>query len=157
MTIAVRLRVMTAGDVGEAADLCTQLGYPSTRDEVAERFGRLDPASERVIVAVDSDDTVIGWIHVAEIHSLLLSATGDIAGLVVDERHRGRRIGEALVAAAEAWAAERGLQRVDVRSNVIRTDAHRFYERLAYRRYKTSFVFRREIGLRQPAASGNGG
>jgi GNAT superfamily N-acetyltransferase len=136
---------MVADDLSAVTRLCDQLGYPSPADEVADRLGRFDPRREQMIVALDEEGRVIGWVHVAEVRSAVLSRAADIGGLVVDQAHRGRGIGEELMAAAEAWAVDRGLERVDVRSNVIRVDAHRFYERIGYRKIKTSFVLRREI------------
>jgi len=65
--------------------------------------------------------------------------------LVVDERHRNRRIGEALVSAAEAWARQQGYSAMIVHSNVIRTDAHRFYGRLGYDTVKAQQYFHKEL------------
>jgi GNAT superfamily N-acetyltransferase len=46
---------------------------------------------------------------------------------------------------AEQWAGERGCCAVSVHSNVIRKDAHRFYERLGYRVVKTQLALRRDL------------
>lgn len=54
-------------------------------------------------------------------------------------------VGATLLAAAEAWAAARGHDTLRVRSNVIRVDAHRFYERLGYERVKQSLVFQKHL------------
>jgi GNAT superfamily N-acetyltransferase len=69
----------------------------------------------------------------------------EIAGLVIDLEHRGRGIGERLLRRAEAWARECGVDRVRVRTNVRREDAHRFYERLGYVREKSQHVFQRKL------------
>jgi GNAT superfamily N-acetyltransferase len=50
-------------------------------------------------------------------------------------------VGKLLVQAAVRWAAERGYAKVRVRSNVVREDAHRFYEREGFQRAKTQAVF----------------
>ena len=50
-----------------------------------------------------------------------------------------------LVAAVERWAADRGLEEMAVRSNVIRTESHPFYERLGYARVKTSHIYRKDL------------
>jgi len=62
--------------------------------------------------------------------------------MVVEEGLRSQGIGAALVRAAEAWLKERGCGVIEVTSNLVRTDAHRFYERIGYER--TSLRFARD-------------
>lgn len=68
-----------------------------------------------------------------------------VGGLVVDAAHRTQGIGRELMLAAERWAVERGCVSVDVRSNVVRKDAHIFYERIGYRNAKTQYAFRKRL------------
>lgn len=65
----------------------------------------------------------------------------EILALSVDENNRSNGIGAALLRTAEEWAREQGARRVRVRSNVIRKDAHRFYEREEYAPVKDQRVF----------------
>ena len=61
----VTIRAMTAADVDAAARLATQLGYPSTPEEVLRRFHAIASLPENhVIVAASEAGTVVGWIHV---------------------------------------------------------------------------------------------
>jgi GNAT superfamily N-acetyltransferase len=55
------------------------------------------------------------------------------------------RLSAALTAAAEKRAAASGCTTIRLRSNVIRGDAHRFYERLGYERLKTQYAFRKGV------------
>ncbi len=87
------------------------------------------------------DDVVVGWIHVAAVLHMQSDPRAEIGGLVVSASARGRRIGAALVARAEAWAREHGFGSILVRSQTMREDAHRFYVREGYVRTKTSAVF----------------
>jgi GNAT superfamily N-acetyltransferase len=64
---------------------------------------------------------------------------------VVDTDHRGLGIGRRLVEALEAWAADRGLPEIAVRSNILRIESHPFYDRLGYRRAKTQHSYRKEL------------
>jgi GNAT superfamily N-acetyltransferase len=63
--------------------------------------------------------------------------------LVVDEAHRTRGVGRALVAAAEDWVRSRGAKRFVVTTALRRADAHAFYEKLQFthtgRRYGKDF------------------
>ncbi len=142
----MRIRPMTAADASQVADLTTQLGYPTTPEEAADRLGPISerPGDHAVLIA-DEDGRAIGWVHVELLPSLASGLQANIGGLVVDERHRSDGIGAELLAAAEAWAVERGARRMSVRSRVARERAHRFYEREGYALIKTSHVFEKRI------------
>lgn len=95
--------------------------------------------------AVLVTDDLTGWIHVALVQSLESAPFAEIRGLVVDEAHRGRGIGQTLVAAAEDWARSRDVNRIRVRSNVKRERTHPFYERLGYATTKSQKVFDKRL------------
>jgi GNAT superfamily N-acetyltransferase len=137
---------MVASDAAIVADLTTQLGYPSSADEIATRFAELRGRhDDEVLVATDSNDTPIGWVHVARVAALESSATAFIGGLVVDDAHRSGGIGAELLAAAEDWARRRGAATMIVRSRSTRERAHRFYERAGYAQIKLSHVFEKPL------------
>lgn len=145
---SIRIREAREADASRVADLLRQLGYPTPQEQVADRLRRLgvpDTANDGVLVAC-LEDRPVAWIQVSIVDSLESGPFAEIRGLVVDENHRGARIGEALVRAAEAWAREHGQTRLRVRSNVIRERAHRFYLRLGYEQAKTQAVFVRDLG-----------
>jgi GNAT superfamily N-acetyltransferase len=52
---------------------------------------------------------------------------------------RGRGIGEAMIRFAIARAADAGASKVQLTSNSVRTDAHRFYRRLGFEQSHTGF------------------
>lgn len=133
-------------DAPVLARLAGELGYPTTADEVLGRLQHLlgDP-EHALFVTEDAHAGVTGWIHVFIGHRLESGSFAEIGGLVVAEGRRGSGAGARLVAAAESWALERGLTEIRVRSNVVREGAHRFYERLGYRRVKSQAVFARDL------------
>ena len=47
--------------------------------------------------------------------------------------------------AAENWAIEKGCFNIYIRSNVIRTRAHEFYERMGYTMVKSHYIFRKAL------------
>lgn len=129
-------------DAGRLADLATQLGYPSTPQEITRRLVPISSHAEHAVFVAESEGEVAGWVHVY-LHSLLIADTeAEIGGLVVDEARRGTGVGRLLMQQAERWALEQGCGSVYVRSNVIRTEAHKFYEELGYVRFKTQHAFR---------------
>jgi N-acetylglutamate synthase-like GNAT family acetyltransferase len=129
-------------DAPALAELCGQLGYPATRQQVVARLAAIeaDPAG-RLLVAEDAEGRVVGWLHVAQQAHLVEEEIAEILGLVVAETTRGAGVGAQLLHAAEAWARERGIAHVRVRSRVERERAHRFYERAGYARRKVQQVF----------------
>ncbi|MBS1239687.1 MAG: Aminoglycoside N(6)-acetyltransferase type 1, partial [Proteobacteria bacterium] len=62
--------------------------------------------------------------------------------MVVEEGLRSQGIGAELVRAAEDWLKAQGCGMIEVTSNLKRTEAHRFYERLGFER--TSLRFARD-------------
>ena len=68
---------------------------------------------------------------------------GRIVALVIADGHRGRGIGKALVADAEARMRARGCEKMEVTSNVVLVDAHAFYEALGLQ--KSSFRFAKDL------------
>lgn len=129
-------------DAPRLAELSTQLGYPASADDIARRLAKLLPRTEHFLrVAESPAGEAIGWIHAEERQILESGPWCEIMGLVVDAGQRGHGAGRALVSEVEAWARDRGVRAVKVRSNVAREDSHPFYLRLGYARSKTQHVY----------------
>ena len=142
--MSVAVRPMRPDDAAEVAELTTQLGYPSGRSDIERRLAGIDGNDDALLVA-ELDGAVVGWIHMRVVRLLEIDTLAEIWGLVVDEDARGRGVGAALIAAGERWAAERGMAAIQVRSNVVRERAHRFYQREGYEVVKTSFTMRKAL------------
>jgi GNAT superfamily N-acetyltransferase len=133
-------------DAQAIAELGAQLGYRSTRQQIASRLAGVEAEpSSRVLVAECGDGRVIGWLHVAARTQLTEDCCAEILGLVVDETSRGGGIGAALIGAAEEWARSKGCVRMRVRSRDTRERAHRFYERAGYERNKVQLVLHKPL------------
>jgi GNAT superfamily N-acetyltransferase len=136
---------MKPEDSAVVADLCGQLGYPATPDQVLERIGRVERLTRAALFVGEEEGRVIGWIHVAIIQVLEADLYAEIGGLVVDSGHRSRGAGGVLVDAAEEWARSQGCGAMRVRSRIMRERAHAFYERLGYARIKTQHSFEKRL------------
>jgi GNAT superfamily N-acetyltransferase len=148
----MRIRPMTAADADEVAALCGQLGYPSTPAQIAHRFSLLIEQRENAVFVAeddeddeDDDEQLVGWIHVVGRVYLDSDPFAQIGGIVVDERWRGQGVGRALLAQAEEWANSRGYDEIRLWSNVVRSQAHAFYEQFGYTPVKSSYVFRKSL------------
>jgi len=140
----VAIRPAVPSDSAALARLIGQLGYSAAEDEVAERLGLMEREG-RVVLVAELDGVVVGCLSTSVIRVLHRPApVGRISMMVVDEGLRGRGIGALLVRAAERALKAQGCYMVEVTSNLTRTDAHRFYERLGYER--TSVRLARELG-----------
>jgi GNAT superfamily N-acetyltransferase len=140
------VRPMARGDVAEVTELCGQLSYPSTAAQVAHRFDLLEHDREHALfVAQAPDGKVVGWVHAHEVRLMESDPLVEIWGLVVDAAHHRQGVGQALMRCAEEWASQRGYAEVRLRSNVVRTEAHRFYQHLGYQISKTSYTFEKSL------------
>jgi ribosomal protein S18 acetylase RimI-like enzyme len=141
---AATIRLASVADAEVISALFTQLGHPAGAEEVAARLERFAQAGEEALVA-ELDGEVVGVTALSVMRTLHRpTSVGRMSVLVVSEVVRGRGIGRALVAAAEARLAERGCALVEVTSNQQRVQAHAFYEGLGYQ--KTSFRFFKALG-----------
>jgi GNAT superfamily N-acetyltransferase len=137
------IRPATLADHPSIAALTGELGYPTTTEAMLARM-QMRPETEAVFVAT-TDHEVIAWIQTGITWSLEAGSFAEIRGLVVAASHRSGGIGASLVAAAEQWATSRGMDRLRVRSNVIRERTHRFYERLGFTLTKSQKTFDKKL------------
>jgi len=151
MTDRVTIRTALLGDAPNLAVLSGVLGYPVVDETLALRLGNLLTRNEDIVLVVEvAPSQVVGWLHGAEQELLESGRRCEILGLVVDAVYRGQGVGRQLVAAVEEWAATRGLDQMVVRSNVVRTGSHPFYERLGYVRAKTQHAYRKQLTAHGP-------
>ena len=137
----VPTRIARMEDAAEVARLCTQLGYPTTTEEMAARMGVVISAGDRQVFVVEDHGSLLGWIGVELRTTLETGRKAEIVGLVVDAGARRTGAGKALVSAAEAWVVQHGLDAVMVRSNVARVESHPFYEGIGFVRGKSQHVY----------------
>lgn len=138
------LREARAGDAAEIAWLALELGYPASTEAMHARLQSLLPRPQHRIV-VAQRERLLGWIAMERRCTLESGEFAEIVGLVVDAAMRGRGVGRALVADAEAWALEQGFDAIRVRSNVARDASHPFYESLGFARIKTQHAYRKAL------------
>ena|SRR5271155_2232193 len=142
----VRIRPARLEDAEALANLATQLGYASTAVQMTARLRQILPHPDHaVFVAELPGSGACGFAQVFAGIALESGPRAEILGLVTDASLRSRGIGRRLVAEAERWAQARGFAVICVRSQVVRADAHRFYEGLGYECAKTQKYFRKPL------------
>jgi GNAT superfamily N-acetyltransferase len=133
-------------DVAALTRLAVELGYPAGESEIRRRFDHVGSVKDQqLFVAEASGGEVIGWVHVHFGRWLVVDPRGEVMGLVVSSAARGRGVGRRLMQAAEAWTKQQGGTQLTLRSNVVRKEAHVFYERVGYKVTKTSLNFSKEL------------
>jgi GNAT superfamily N-acetyltransferase len=94
---------------------------------------RLQTSDADRLVVADVRGKVVG---LACLHTSLSveydEPAAKLSAIVVDERHRRRGIGEALVATMEAEARQRGCCLIFLTTAEQRHDAHAFYRRIGF-------------------------
>jgi ribosomal protein S18 acetylase RimI-like enzyme len=146
MSALVSIRNASLSDSPRISELCGVLGYPVSAEVMAERLARvIDRPEDTVLVAVLPSGRIVGWLHASERQLLEMGRYAEILGLVVDASHRSLGAGRELVASAEEWARARGLTDLHVRSNIVRTESHPFYQRLGFVRVKTQHAYRKAL------------
>jgi len=144
------IRSAQRDDAPHLARLARDLGYTINSESVSAAIDRLQPDGGAVFVA-DTDERLTGWIHVYRSRVLQTEPFAEVGGLVVDPQYRGGGVGRRLLETAERWADTNGLTVIRPRSNIVRSNAHRFYERHGYSVEKTSYTFAKQVN-----ASGSG-
>lgn len=94
------IRRARLADAPVIATLFTELGYPSTLDEIARRLPRLLADHDEAVFVAD-DGVVVGCLHIGVYAILERDLSAQIMGLVVAASHRRRGVGRSLIEAAE--------------------------------------------------------
>jgi ribosomal protein S18 acetylase RimI-like enzyme len=103
----------------------------------------LGGASDRatVLVAEDSHGKRLGFIHLCgEPDYYTRAECGHIADIVVAPEARGRGVGEALMAAGERWARDRGYMILTLNVFLENQHARALYERLGFHAETVRYV-----------------
>ena len=140
------IREARVGDVAALTRLAGELGYPAEESQIHRRFEHvLADKDQQIFVAEESGGEVVGWVHVHLGRWLVVDPRGEVMGLIVSPALRGRGVGRRLMQAAEVWTQQQGGTLLTLRSNIVRKEAHVFYERIGYQVTKTSLNFSKTL------------
>ena len=140
------IREAAGTDVPALTRLAGELGYASEETQIKLRLDHVTAdKNQRLFVAEDSGGEVVGWVHVNFGRWLVVDPRGEVMGLIVSAAMRGRGVGRRLMQAAEAWTKHRGGTLLTLRSNIVRKEAHGFYEGIGYKITKTSLNFAKTL------------
>jgi GNAT superfamily N-acetyltransferase len=106
---------------------------PAAPAEYASALAEID-ATEGAVLVAELDGEVVGVCQLIVFRHLQRRGgrCAEIESVHVHPEHRGSGLGSGLLRYAIDRARGLGCYRVQLTSNVVRSDAHRFYERLGF-------------------------
>lgn len=132
----------TAEVLGACHRLIPQLSSSSAPNTMME-LEEIVRGESTVLFAARSDGIIVGLLTLATFR-IPTGVRAWIEDVVVDDRARGKGVGEALNRAALVEARRRGAKTVDLTSRPSREAANRLYQRIGFVRRDTN-VYRYEL------------
>ena len=139
------IRRISKEDTATITALNYQLGYPLSVDQTLQNINAVMENKDHDAFVAVHENNVIGWIGVARAIQIEMLSYCEIHGLVVDDKYRKLGVGKMLIEKAKQWAKEKGNNKLRLRCNVIRTEAHLFYQHLSFKEINEQKVFEMEI------------
>src|SRR5688572_5207046 len=90
---SMHIRPALATDAGAIARLTTELGYPTSLDEIRTRLTALLPRDTQLIAVAENAAAVVGWVAAEERMTLESGRRVELVGLVVAASARRTGIG----------------------------------------------------------------
>lgn len=140
MSEAVTLRQAQAEDTAALVALLAQLfaieaDFAIDPEVQARGLALLRERPDAIMMVAEAGGRVVGMCTVQLTASTARGGlSAGVEDVVVDQAWRGRGIGRALLAAAEAWAGVRGAVRVALLADETNLPALDFYDRLGFTR-----------------------
>ena len=128
-------------DLERINDLSHQLGYDLSLAETKNQIEQILSTQDHIAYVVVLKEKVVGWIHAFVSLSIESKPFVEIGGLVVDEKYRGKGMGNKLVDKIKEWTIEMKISSLRVRSNVTRLPTHEFYKKAGFEEIKEQKVF----------------
>ncbi len=146
---SAKVRLASEADLPRVVELLAQLSPddPDREDTSSPlpygyhlMFREMGQGRQQLLVA-ELRKKIVGTLVLIIVPNLSHKGTpfAIIENVVVDQRHRGKGIGEALITRAIKEARGAGCYKVSLTSNKFRKEAHRFYERLGFGRTHEAF------------------
>ena len=110
----------------------TSLGYDYDLEKQKSKIEAVLNDSTQVIFVAETNNKVVGYIHLVNYDVIYADNFKNCLGLAVDNDYKRNGIGSALLNQAEIWAKENGAVGIRLCSGVEREKAHQFYQSQGY-------------------------
>jgi len=140
-----KIRRCMVSDAKHIYELCRiSLGYDFTAQQVESNVRKLIGSAENLLmVAVDEEDSCVGFIHASNHDPVYAPPMKDIMALAIYDEYRHMGIGKQLVAAVEDWARKTGAHGLRVNSGIEQKSAVIFYKSCGFDYIKTLYNLRK--------------
>jgi GNAT superfamily N-acetyltransferase len=139
--LSALIALFAADDVGGHGDTTDEQAY----DDYLRAFHVIDASQNEQLFVADLEGEVVGTFQI--LFNRTLTGRGSLSMIIeaVQTRSdmRGKGVGAQMLAHAVEEAKRRDCRLVQLMSNMARTDAHRFYERLGFA--KSHFGFKMKL------------
>lgn len=145
----INIRSATINDISSILLLMSQLGYPSSLEELTTRFKKFINNDGYGVAVASLNNEIVGVIAWSK--SMLFVSDKiriHVEALVIDENYRGQKIGKKLMEYLEEKAKKYNQVLVDLTSGYRRAKdgTHAFYENLGYKSGESAGAyFRKEL------------
>jgi GNAT superfamily N-acetyltransferase len=139
----VKIRTAVEYDVPALAHLMGELGYPTSVEEMKERYAYITSNKNYHTLVAELNGQVVGMIGLCT--GYFYEKNGcyvRIVAFVVDAKYRNKGIGSLLMEEAEHWAKNQGAITIGLNSGnrIERQQAHQFYLQRGYKERSIGFV-----------------
>lgn len=110
----------------------TSLGYDYDLEKQKAKIQAVLNDSTQVIFVAETNNKVVGYIHLVNYDVIYADNFKNCLGLAVDNDYKRNGIGSALLNQAEIWAKENGAAGIRLCSGIEREKAHQFYQSQGY-------------------------
>ncbi len=135
--LAGLIGLFAADDIGGHGDTTDEAAY----EDYLRAFHAIDASHNEQLFVAEIGEDLVGTFQI--LFNRTLTGRGSLSMIIeaVQTRAdmRGRGIGAQMIAHAVEEAKRRDCRLVQLVSNAVRTDAHRFYERLGFARSHFGF------------------
>jgi GNAT superfamily N-acetyltransferase len=141
----IMVRRIRVDDCENIRKICAEeLGYACERSLIEARVRALEETREAVFVA-ESDNQVVGFLHVETYRLLYCEDMANILGLAIAKHYQRRGFGRALLREAELWAKNHHIHTMRLNSGMERTEAHQFYRDMNFLNEKDQKRFTKRV------------
>ena len=139
----ITIRQLSKDDIKIVQQLMYELGYPLDEEELLFNIDIINQRNGIILVA-ELGENVVGCLSAVINISLAEGMFGEIVSLVVLSGYRRLGIGKCLMKQAEDWLKPQ-VEKIRIRANSIRLEAHKFYKSLGYKEVKTQISFIKNV------------
>ena len=118
-------------------------------DDLKRRMDALS-SDDRFFLALDGE-ALIGYAHLRVSHDLISEESAELVDIVVTPEIRRQGVGRRLMTAAETWALQAERSTLELRADVVRSDALAFFSALGYEASSTSQEYVRDLEVTRRA------